>query len=112
MSKKIKITSDNFGDLLVESAKQAVEYSKGKITLKTTSLELPPEPPKYNKNKIKKVRDSLDISQSILAKILSVNVKTVQSWELGTNSPSGPARRLLQMIESQGLACVKDLKAS
>lgn len=100
MSKKVEITKDNFGDLLIKSAKQALDHAQGKITLKSEALELPSAPPKYSKTKIKKIREErLKVSQPIFAKIFDVSIKTVQAWEIGGSSPKGPARRILQSLE-------------
>jgi len=42
--KEIKVTNKNFGDLLLKSAKQAVEYNKGNLELKTTEcIQIKPE---------------------------------------------------------------------
>lgn len=110
--KKIEITNDNFGDLLLASAQEALDHSRGKLTLKSDMLELPDEPPKYSKSKIKKIRKQLlDVSQPVFATILACSASTVKSWERGENTPSGSARRLLQLIErdpSHFLASISD----
>lgn len=96
----LKVTNENFADLLLESVSQAHDHAKGKITLKTESLMLPPEPPKYSKTKIKKLRKELNVSQAIFAKLLNVSIQTVRAWEQGDNSPKGTTTRLLQLIEN------------
>jgi len=99
--KKIEITNDNFGDLLLASTKEALNHARGKTTLKSETLELPEEPPKYSKTKIKKIREQiLDVSQPIFATILACSPSAVKSWERGENSPNGSTRRLLQLIEN------------
>lgn len=99
--KKIEITNNNFGDLLIASAEEALDHARGKMTLKCETLDLPKGPPKYSKTKIKKIREKiLDVSQPIFATILACSPSAVKSWERGENSPSGSTRRLLQLIEN------------
>lgn len=95
----IKVTEDNFADLLLESVGQASDHAKGLITLKSESLSLPDGPPKYTKGKIKKIRKQLNVSQGVFAKILNVSIQTVRAWEQGDNTPKGTTTRLLQIIE-------------
>lgn len=47
---------------------------------------------------IRKLRRSLQLSVQVFADVLAVSVKTVEAWEKGTNTPSGPALRLMQAI--------------
>ena len=47
----------------------------------------------YYPDEIKNVRSKLNASQAIMAKILGVSVRTLQSWEQGKRSPSGAALR-------------------
>ncbi len=100
-SKKLVVTKDNFAELLLESAGQALDHAKGKISLNSETLELPDEPPKYTKSRIKKIREQiLEVSQPVFASILACSPSTVKSWERGENVPTGATRRLLQLIES------------
>lgn len=48
-------------------------------------------------DEIKNVRNKLNASQAIMAKILGVSVRTLQSWEQGKRSPSGAAASLLTL---------------
>jgi putative transcriptional regulator len=99
-SSKIKLNNHNFGALLIESMEEAVQHSKGKITLNSERLELPDEPPIYSKTKIKNIREKLlEVSQPVFASILACSPSAIKSWERGENSPNGTTRRLLQLIE-------------
>lgn len=100
-NKKLVVTEDNFAELLLTSMDQAVKHAKGKTTLKTETLELPSEPPKYTKSRIKSIREEvLKVSQPVFASILACSPSAVKSWERGDNKLSGVVRRLLQFIES------------
>ena len=70
------------------------------ITLKTIALSLPEKPPVFSKQRIRKIRKSLNISQGVFAELLNVSVKTVQAWERGDSAPKGTTTRLFQVIET------------
>jgi putative transcriptional regulator len=44
---------------------------------------------------ISEIREGVGLSQSAFAKLLGVSVRTLQEWEQGRRTPSGPARTLL-----------------
>lgn len=99
-TKKVKVTKENFGDLLLESMDQALEHAKGKITLRTEKIDLPDNPSLFSKTRIKKLREKiLKVSQPVFAYILGCTPSAVKSWEQGDNRPNGSARRLMELIE-------------
>ncbi len=53
--------------------------------------------------KIKAIRKKADISQATLAACLNVKTNTVSKWEQGCAQPTGPAARLLNVIDHHGL---------
>lgn len=87
-----------FFDDLKGSLEEVVAYKKGKLTLKSELIEIPP-PLTYNAKDIKKIRAKGPYSQGIFAKILNVSPKTVQAWESGDRSPSHSALRLLEIVD-------------
>lgn len=60
----------------------------------------------FSANKIKKLRKYVGISQAVLAKIINVSVAAIKQWERGERKPSGPALKLLNLIEAKGLDTV------
>ena len=60
-------------------------------------------PPAYTAEMIKRLRESLHISQAVFAAYLNASISTVQKWENGDKKPSGAAARLLSVIERKGL---------
>ncbi|GHV42236.1 hypothetical protein FACS1894187_24370 [Synergistales bacterium] len=56
--------------------------------------------PDFTIEEIKKIRHTLGLSQSMLAKILGVAQRTAEAWEVGRKVPNGAARRLLQILKS------------
>jgi len=62
--------------------------------------------PDYDAARIRELRESLRLSQSILAAVLDTSVSTVRKWEIGDKKPSGPSSKLLDLIERKGLEAV------
>jgi DNA-binding transcriptional regulator YiaG len=98
-AKKIKVTEKNFETLLVKSASQALDHVHGKTVLHEKLVSLIEEPPQYSVTKIKTIRASLGVSQSVFAKIFGESTSAIQHWEQGKRNMSKPARRLLNLIE-------------
>ncbi|MBS0591817.1 MAG: DNA-binding transcriptional regulator [Proteobacteria bacterium] len=64
------------------------------------------EVPALSARKIKALRESLHVSQSVLAALLNTSVSTVQKWEIGEKKPGGPSLKLLNLIERKGIEAV------
>lgn len=62
--------------------------------------------PDYDAARIKALRESLHLSQAVLASILNTSVSTVRKWEVGDKKPSGSSLKLLSLIERKGLDVV------
>lgn len=90
-------------DRLKKGLEEALLHARGELELRTTVIEIPEPPPAYAPRDVVKLRQELHMSQSILAALLNVSVKTVQSWEQGERKPSQAAARLLQVIEQPDL---------
>jgi DNA-binding transcriptional regulator YiaG len=56
--------------------------------------------PDFTIAEIKEIRHKLGLSQSMLATLLGVAQRTVESWEAGHRIPVGPARRLMQILKA------------
>lgn len=82
---------------LKTSLEGAIRYVRGEITLKTTTIEIPDEPPEIDAPTLVALRDQSRMSQVMLARLLNVSAKTVQSWEQGVRTPSHASRRLIQI---------------
>lgn len=65
-------------------------------------LEVPAMPPQ----KIKALREGVNVSQAVFAAVLNTSLSTVQKWEAGDKRPSGPSLKLLSLIERKGLEAV------
>ena len=65
-------------------------------------LEVKPYAPRA----IARLRRKLKLSQAALARFINTSVHTVQKWEQGAKRPSGPALKLLHIINEKGLSGV------
>ena len=63
-------------------------------------LCLPPRPD-YGGPEIKRIRAATRMSQPVFARLLGVDKSAVAQWERGAKRPSGPALRLLEVLDPQ-----------
>ena len=66
-------------------------------------LCLPPRPA-LTVEDVRRIRTSAHVSQSTFAAFLGVNETTVAQWEQGVKEPSGPAAKLLDLVDRKGIA--------
>lgn len=89
----------NVYDSIMAGLNQAVDYTQGNCPqAKTHKIKVKPLE-SFKPEDIKLIRTNLQMTQVIFAAILGVSKKTVEAWEQGINSPSGPASRLLKMFK-------------
>ena len=62
--------------------------------------------PAYDSERIRALRESLQLSQAVLASVLNTSISTVRKWELGDKNPSGPSLKLLSLLDRKGLEAV------
>ena len=65
---------------------------------------------KYSAVEVKTIRNNLGISQPAFAQCLGVSKKTVEKWESGDNTPSGPASRLLDLFGNNTITAAQYIK--
>lgn len=88
------------GQKLIQSLNEALEFEVGERNdLKTKSVELPPEPRKFQGKEVALLRARHGFSQVHLAHVLGVSPGAVRSWEQGQKSMSGAASRVLEILE-------------
>ncbi len=87
-------------DDLIESMDEGLKIIKGEIKGKTIVRSIA-ELDNYNNVTIKQIRKNSNMTQVVFAKSLGVSPKTVESWEKGTNKPSGVAKRLLSILQKE-----------
>ena len=94
-------------DIANEMARELFKVgAMDEVTLRRVeALHLPKKRPLAPED-IRRVRVANHVSQAVLAAILGVGKSTVQQWEQGQKKPSGPAQRLLDLIDRKGLAAL------
>ncbi len=78
---------------------QAIEYEKGNLKAKKTTLTITPVEV-FTPQDIKDIRNQTGLTQVLFARFMGVSVKTVESWEAGRNHPEGAACRLLTLTKN------------
>jgi putative transcriptional regulator len=64
---------------------------------------------RYDATDIRKLRESVDVSQAQFARMIGVSKGTLQNWEQGRRHPRGPAKALLRVFEKDPKAVVRAL---
>ncbi len=85
---------------ILKGLDEAVKISSGKMNARRHKVSILPTEA-FSNQEIKNIRVNLKLTQASFAEVVGVNVKTVEAWEKGTNSPNGPARRLLAILKSE-----------
>ncbi|MBQ4481818.1 MAG: helix-turn-helix domain-containing protein [Lachnospiraceae bacterium] len=86
-------------DDLCTGLQQAIDYERGTGKAKTRTLMIAPVK-KYSNDEIKAIRNRAGMTQTVFANYMGVSKKTVEAWELGRTHLTGPAYRLLDILES------------
>ncbi|EPF25216.1 hypothetical protein HMPREF1221_02300 [Treponema socranskii subsp. paredis ATCC 35535] len=90
----------NFFDNVMTGLNEAVAIERGELKGRKTVYEIQPVK-KYDNAEIKRIRTSVGMTQVLFAQYMGVSNKTVESWEKGTNHPTGTACRLISMLENK-----------
>jgi putative transcriptional regulator len=85
-------------DSIIKGLDEAIKISKGELAGRRHKIVIRPVS-EYSKEEIKDLRKKLNLTQVTFAQIIGVSKKTIEAWESGINSPTGPARRIIGMLE-------------
>jgi putative transcriptional regulator len=80
-----------------EDNSSATAPDKGSIKLDLRSVEIPPRPKPMKPNDIRALRESLNASQALFARLLNVSANAVESWEQGVREPRQATLKLLHV---------------
>jgi DNA-binding transcriptional regulator YiaG len=58
---------------------------------------------------VKSIRERLRLSQTEFARLMRVNIRTLQNWEQRRRRPTGPAAALLKIVADAPEAALKAL---
>ena len=93
--------NDEIFDELLESVKEMDLISKGKKKASRRFTFKVPE--------VRKIRKQTGLSQTQFARLIGVIKRTLENWEQGRRNPTGPARALLKIVESDPKGAVHAL---
>ena len=99
MSEILDIAHEMARDLFKVGAMDEITMRKMDALCLPTKRPLKPED-------IRRIRKANQVSQAVFAAILGIGKTTVQQWEQGQKKPSGPAQRLLDLVDRKGLAAL------
>ena len=86
------------GQEVITGLNEAIAHVRGSNKLRTTTVEIIEPAKPWKKEQIAQLRkQTFGVSQPVFAGILSVTTSTIRAWEQGQKSPSGAARRLLEI---------------
>ena len=80
-----------------EQLVNGVREMKRHITGKAVRGARVTEPPAPD---VRTIREAAKVSQSQFARLIGVNLRTLQNWEQQRTQPTGPARALLKIVAS------------
>lgn len=83
---------------LCEGLNEAIDFAKDKGPAKTRTFVITPVKV-FGKDDIKRIRNNAGMTQNVLASYMGVSKKTVEAWESGRTHPTGPACRLLDILD-------------
>ena len=91
-------------DNLVKSVKEMKRHMAGKRVrgARTTRVVVAD---------VQAIRKSVNVSQAQFAKLIGVNLRTLQNWEQGRTRPTGPALALLKIVASNPRSAIEALHA-
>ena len=92
---------DELFEELLGSVKEAVAISKGEAK--------PSRVFRIDPVDVKAIREKAGLSQSELANMMRVSVRTLQNWEQGRRRPTGPASALIRIFEKAPQSAVDAL---
>jgi len=88
-----------FFESIKQGLNEAIEYERGNLAnVRVDKVTIAPIHV-YDANEVKAIRTQQSMTQRLFAEALGVSVKTIESWEAGTNRPSGSSCRILELLE-------------
>lgn len=88
-------------DELKQSMKEAVQIARGEMApSRAFTVETPD---------VRAIRERTGLSQAEFARLLRVNVKTLQNWEQQRRTPTGAAAALLTIFDREPQAALRAL---
>jgi DNA-binding transcriptional regulator YiaG len=100
-----------FAEKVLRGAREAVAIARGetkpaRLTRRVLASGAAHvhEPPNYDAQRIRRLRERLNMSQPVFARSLNASDATVKAWEQGKRVPEGTSLRLLELAEKEPAA--------
>ena len=85
----------NIAAEVLEALREVQEHRAGKRTLRTTWV---PKPlPGLSPERIRSIREELNLSRAVFASMLRTPIRTLEGWEQGRSKPPPSATALILM---------------
>ena len=84
------------GDTVQDLIKRGIKNSFSAKELKKLGINIPEV--EITAKDIKEIREKINMSQNVFAKVLNVNSSSVKQWEQGKRNPSGSTKVLLELL--------------
>lgn len=93
------------GKRILASAREALAFVEGRADKRRFKVHVP------ERLDVAVIRGKLGMTQAAFAAYFGVSLRTMQDWEQGHRSPSGPARAFLKVIDREPKAVRRALAA-
>jgi len=103
MATRRKFKSDAFEAIHSSASAMYKVRAIDKTTMRGFDASCLTTPPHLKPQQIKKLRQSLRVSQPVFARYLNTSESTIEKWETGAKQPSGIALKLLAVVQKHGL---------
>lgn len=98
--KRNSIIKEAIGDLTQDLIKTGLGTPFSEKELKYYGLKIP-KIKDITPKKIKSIRQKIQLSQTVFARLLNVSSASIKQWEQGTRNPSGSTKVLLNLLEKE-----------
>ncbi len=85
------------GNTVHDLLKAGIKTSFTEKELKALGVEIPEV--KLTTCQIREIRENLNLSQTVFAKLLNVSPSSIRQWEQGKRQPTGATRVLLDLLK-------------
>ena len=86
------------GDTVQDLINSGMQTSFTKKELDSLGIDIPEI--QITTDQIKNIREQMNLSQTVFAKMLNVSPSSIRQWEQGKRTPSGSTKVLLELLET------------
>jgi len=86
------------GNTVQDLINSGIKSSFTKKELDSLGIDIPKI--QVTTEQIKSIREEMNISQTVFAKILNVSPSSIRQWEQGKRTPSGSTKVLLELLKT------------